>query len=205
MCDPITIASLGAQAVATGIQNNATRAANRGMAGLMDQNRQNNRALEDSQRAAIQQATTSAGAQTGKQGMADAGDQLSQILKSAIVNAAMKNNAPGQNSGPKIVQDANAAAAARARAAANQRAAAIAKLDATNQYLQTTVAPKLADAQAAGQLTGNFMRGNSNVLNSGLQYERSKAYSPLAQLLGGAGKVGLSYGLYDGDKVIEDQ
>ncbi len=73
-------------------------------------------------------------------------------------------------------------------------------LDASGKYLAETIAPKVADSAATGQLTGNFIRGNSNVLDTGMRAAGQLAYSPMAQILQGAGKVGLGYTLYDPDK-----
>jgi hypothetical protein len=91
-----------------------------------------------------------------------------------------------------------------AQIATNMRAAQdaqnIAKLDAANRFLTQTIAPKIADSAATGQLTGNFMRGNTNVLDTGMRSAASMARSPMAQLLQGAGQVGLGYSLYDPDK-----
>ena len=103
------------------------------------------------------------------------------------------------------MRDAEAAAAQTAMLKANQRASAIASLDATSKYLGTTIAPKIADAAAIGGMTGNFMRGNSAATDTGLQYAASKAYSPMAQILSGAGQTGMAYGLYDPDKVPTDK
>lgn len=199
MCDPTTLISVGAQVAGAAIQQNAANRAQRGQAALLRQNRQQNRQLEDSQRAAIQTATKPIESTAGKQGIDDAASALANVLRSAISGNTGKVGAVNR-SAPKIVQDAVAAANAQAVAKAQAQANAVAKLDGLNQYLQTTVAPKIADASATGQLTGNFMRGNQSVLDTGLRYEGSKAYSPLAQILSGAGQVGLSYGLSDMDK-----
>lgn len=204
MCDPITIASIGAQVVGAQIQNNATKDANRSMAMMMDQNAAKNRALEDSQAAAIQGATAVAGADAGKTGMGEASNAIADALRSTIINAAMKGPAQGVSTrnGPQIIQDAIAGAAAEAQAKAEAQASAVAQLDGINQYLTTTVTPKIADSAVAGALTGNFMRGESNVLDAGMKYAQSKAYSPTAQILSGLGQVGTAYGLYE-DKIID--
>jgi hypothetical protein len=199
MCDATTLISIGAQVAGAAVQNDARNQAERGQAALMRQNRAQNRQLEDSQRAAIQSATAPIESTTGKQGMDDAASALANVLRSAISGNTGRVGAVNRTA-PKIVQDAAAAANAQAVAKAQAQANAVAKLDGLNQYLQTTVAPKIADASATGQLTGNFMRGNSNVLDTGLRAEGSKAYSPLAQILSGAGQVGLAYGLSDMDK-----
>ena len=126
---------------------------------------------------------------------------LSNILKAAITGGGAQTNTR-TSSAPQIVRDAEAAAAQTAMMKANQRASAIASLDATSKYLGTTIAPKIADAAAIGGMTGNFMSGNSAVTDTGLQYAASKAYSPMAQILSGAGQTGMAYGLYDPKKGV---
>jgi hypothetical protein len=201
MCDPTLIASIGAQVVGAQMQGNAVKSANAGKALLMRENAEQNRMLEDTQRAAIQEATSAADSTAGKPGIEAAAVDLSNILKAAITGGGAQTNTR-TSSAPQVVRDAEAAAAQAAMMKANQRASAIANLDATSKYLGTTIAPKIADAAAIGGMTGNFMRGNSAVTDTGLQYAASKAYSPMAQILSGAGKTGMAYGMYDPDKVV---
>ena len=204
MCDPTLIASIGAQVVGAQMQGNALKGANAEKALLMRQNAEQNRQLEDTQRAAIQEAVVAADSTSGKPGMEAAAVDLSNILKAAITGGGAQTNTR-TSSAPQIVRDAEAAAAQTAMMKANQRASAIASLDATSKYLGTTIAPKIADAAAIGGMTGNFMSGNSAVTDTGLQYAASKAYSPMAQILSGAGQTGMAYGMYDPDKVPTDK
>ena len=204
MCDPTLIVSALAQAGGAQMQGNAIKDANRSKALLMRENAEQNRQLEDTQRAAIQEATAAADSTAGKPGMEAAAVDLSNILKAAITGGGAQTNTK-TSSAPQIVRDAEAAAAQAAMMKANQRASAIASLDATSKYLGTTIAPKIADAAAIGGMTGNFMRGNSAATDTGLQYAASKAYSPMAQILSGAGQTGMAYGLYDPDKVPTDK
>ena len=204
MCTPTLIVSALAQAGGAQMQGNAIKDANRSKALLMRENAEQNRQLEDTQRAAIQEATAAADSTAGKPGMEAAAVDLSNILKAAITGGGAQTNTRA-SSAPQIVRDAEAAAAQTAMMKANQRASAIASLDATSKYLGTTIAPKIADAAAIGGMTGNFMRGNSAATDTGLQYAASKAYSPMAQILSGAGQTGMAYGLYDPDKVPTDK
>ena len=204
MCTPTLIVSALAQAGGAQMQGNAIKDANRSKALLMRENAEQNRQLEDTQRAAIQEATAAADSTAGKPGMEAAAVDLSNILKAAITGGGAQTNTR-TSSAPQIVRDAEAAAAQTAMMKANQRASAIASLDATSKYLGTTIAPKIADAAAIGGMTGNFMRGNSAATDTGLQYAASKAYSPMAQILSGAGQTGMAYGLYDPDKVPTDK
>ena len=202
MCNPTLIVSAIAQGAGAAMQNSAVKDANATKAMMMRQNQEKNRALEDAQRAAIVDATGAADSTAGKQGINNAAVELSDILKSAITGGGQFNKASAVGGAPRIVEDTRAAAVANAIGEARARADAVAQLDATSRYLQTTVAPKIADSAAIGGLTGNFMRGNSGVTDTGLQYAQSKAYSPMAQILSGAGRTGMAYGLYDGDKVV---
>jgi len=203
MCSPTLIVSAIAQGAGAAMQNRAVKDANATKAMMMRQNQEKNRALEDAQRAAIVDATGVADSAAGKQGINNAAVELSDILKSAITGGGQFNKPSAIGGAPRIVEDARAAAVANAIGEAKAKADAVAQLEATSRYLQTTVAPKIADSAAIGGLTGNFMRGNSGVLDTGLQFASSKAYSPMAQILTGAGKTGMAYGLYDRDKVID--
>jgi hypothetical protein len=201
MCNPTLIVSALAQAGGAQMQGNAIKSANAEKALLMRENAEQNRMQEDTQRAAIQEATAVADSTAGKPGIEDAAVDLSNILKAAITGGGAQTNTR-VSSAPQIVRDAEAAAAQAAIMKAKQRAGAIANLDATSKYLQTTIAPKIADAAAIGGMTGNFMRGNSATTDTGLQYAASKAYSPMAQILSGAGQTGMAYGLYKPDEIV---
>ena len=202
MCDPTLIASGLAQVAGAQMQDNKIQDANRSKALMMRKNQEQNRQLEDTQRASIQEATSAADSSTARPGMEEAAVDLSNILKAAITGGGGAPNNSVSRSAPQIVQDAQTSATNAALADARQRANAIANLDATSQYLGTTIAPKIAEAAAVGGMTGNFMSGNSAVTDTGMQYASSKAYSPMAQILSGAGQTGMAYGQFE-DKVIK--
>tara|TARA_Y100000022_G_scaffold179902_1_gene171497 strand:- start:401 stop:1033 length:633 start_codon:yes stop_codon:yes gene_type:complete len=209
MCDPTVGAALTknvlpsilAQGAGIILQNRATNKANALQALRLQQNRERNKALTDAQAAAINDTVNAIAANTGKQGMQSAGNELSEILKAAIT----RRNAPvtaSDRSAPKVFMDENQAAEAAAIMQAKMDADNIAKLDATNRFLTESIAPKIADSAATGMLTGNFVRGNANVLDTGMRAAGQLAYSPMAQILQGTGKVGLGYSLYDPDKKV---
>jgi hypothetical protein len=207
MCDPTVGAALTssigpsivAQAIGVGLQNRAANKANDLQALRMQQTRDRNRGLEDQQAAAIQNATNSATSSVGQAGIEAAGNELSKILQAAISQRSTPNSESAR-SAPKVFMDQKAASEAAAILKAQADAKNIAKLDATNRYLTQTIQPKLADSAASGMLTGNFMRGNTNVLDTGMSSAATLANSPMAQVLQGAGQVGLGYSLYDPDK-----
>jgi len=207
MCDPAVGATLTssiapsiiAQAIGVGLQNRAANKANDLQALRMQQTRDRNRMLEDQQAAAIQNSTNAIASNVGKQGIEAAGNELSKILQAALTQRSAPMTATDR-SAPKIFMDEAAVAQAATNMRAMQDAQNIAKLDASGRYLNQTIAPKIADSAATGQLTGNFMRGNTNVLDTGMRSAASMARSPMAQILQGAGRVGLGYSLYDPDK-----
>tara|TARA_B100000035_G_C21019370_1_gene563338 strand:+ start:155 stop:766 length:612 start_codon:yes stop_codon:yes gene_type:complete len=201
MCDPTTQLVLSAVAQGAGVaaQNRAAKKAQQQQALLMRENKTRNRALEDQQAAAIQEAVNAASASATQPGIEAAGNQLSEILKAALTQRNMQTGVTGR-SAPKVFMDQKAASEAAAMMKARADAENLAKLNATNRYLTQTITPKIADAAASGMLTGNFVRGNANVLDTGMKAAQSLAYSPLAQTLQGAGRVGLGYSLYDPDK-----
>ena len=199
MCDPMTIGSIVAQGAGVALQNRTANKANALQALRMQQTRERNRGLEDQQAAAIQNSTNAIASNVGKQGIEAAGNELSKILQAALSQRRSPVTA-SDRSAPKVFMDQSTAAQIATNMRAAQDAQNIAKLDAANRFLTQTIAPKIADSAATGQLTGNFMRGNTNVLDTGMRSAASMARSPMAQLLQGAGQVGLGYSLYDPDK-----
>ena len=199
MCDPMTIGSIVAQGAGVALQNRNVNKANALQALRMQQTREKNRGLEDQQAAAIQNSTNAIASNVGKQGIEAAGNELSKILQAALSQRRSPVTA-SDRSAPKVFMDQSTAAQIATNMRAAQDAQNIAKLDAANRFLTQTIAPKIADSAATGQLTGNFMRGNTNVLDTGMRSAASMARSPMAQLLQGAGQVGLGYSLYDPDK-----
>jgi len=199
MCDPMTIGSIVAQGAGVALQNRNANRANAVQALRMQQTRERNRGLEDQQAAAIQNSTNAIASNVGKQGIEAAGNELSKILQAALSQRKSPVTA-SDRSAPKVFMDQSTAAQIATNMRAAQDAQNIAKLDAANKFLTQTIAPKIADSAATGQLTGNFMRGNTNVLDTGMRSAASMARSPMAQLLQGAGQVGLGYSLYDPDK-----
>jgi hypothetical protein len=199
MCDPTLVLSAVAQGAGVAAQNRAANRATEQQAFLMRQNQTKNRGLEDQQAAAIADVVQSVAASTGKQGMEAAGNDLSRILQAAISQRSSPSTV-SDRSAPKVFMDQKAASEAAAMMESRKRANTLAKLDASSRYLTQTIAPKVADSAATGQLTGNFMRGNANVLDTGMKAAQKLAYSPLAQVLQGAGRTGVGYSLYDPDK-----
>jgi len=198
MCEPTLILSAVAQGAGIAAQNRAANRAQQQQALLMRDNKTRNRALEDQQAAAIQEALNVATASATTPGIEAAGNQLSEILKAAITNRRAPSGESAR-SAPKVFMDQREAASLASMMKSQADAQNLAKLDATNRYLSQTIQPKIADAAASGMLTGNFVRGNANVLDTGMRAAQSMANSPLAQILQGAGKVGVGYSLYEPD------
>ena len=65
------------------------------------------------------------------------------------------------------------------------------------------LAPSITRAQEEARMSGNFMRGGSNVLKRELAEAQQDAYSPLGDLLTNLGMVGVNYSLKSDPKVIE--
>ncbi len=209
MCDPTVGAALTknilpsiiAQGAGIVLQNRAANKANALQALRMEQNRARNKVLMDRQDAAIRSSTEAIAADKGKQGIEAAGNELAKILQAALSQRSGTITA-SDRSAPKVFLDEAALADAATNMRAMEDAKNLAMLDASGKYLAETIAPKIADSEATGQLTGNFIRGNSSVLDTGMRAASQLAYSPMAQILQGAGKVGLGYTLYDPDKEV---
>ena len=84
---------------------------------------------------------------------------------------------------------------AKAAAFNKQQGEAKAKLASLGDYLATQVNPQFSKSSETGQMIGNFIQGQGNVLDMELKAAEKKAISPLAQILSGTGNAAMGAGL----------
>ena len=84
---------------------------------------------------------------------------------------------------------------AKAASFNKQQNNALADLQGFGDYLANTINPQMNRSAETGQMMGNMMAGNANVLNTQLRNAKNQAYSPLGDVLQLAGSVGTGYGL----------
>ena len=192
---PALIAGVAMQGLGTLMQMQAAKRARNARNTALNANTQRNRRLEDEAAASIgtsrdefkREESFDPGVENAATQLAN---QYNANTKAMPVNVATKKGTPA------IVADTQAQELASAEAFNQQQNAALGNLNSFGQYLKETINPALSQSSADTMLMSNFMRGNSDVLQSELQAANDKAYSPMAQLLTGAGRTMTGYGLY---------
>ena len=188
-------AGVAMQGLGTVLQQRAANRARNARNAAMDANIKRNRDLENEAALAIGKSRDeferTENFDPGVQNAAtELAAQYNANTKPMPVNVATKEGVP------QIVADTQAQEFAAADAFNSQQNQALANLNSFGQYLKETINPALTQSAADTALMGNFMRGNSSVLQSELEAANDKAYSPMAQLLTGAGRTMTGYGLY---------
>jgi len=189
------MAGVAMQGLGTALQMRAEKRAQNARNAAVDANIARNRNLEQEAALAIGKSRDEFDrTESFDPGVENAATELASQYnantKPMPVNVASKAGVP------QIVADTQAQEFAAADAYNAQQNEALANLNSFGQYLKETINPALTQSAADTALMGNFMRGNSSVLQSELQAANDKAYSPMAQLLTGAGRTATSYGLY---------
>ena len=192
MCNPL-IAGIAAQGAGAIMQNSATRRAENEKARLRKLQSDRNMARETEARNATNASTMMMGRNNFDQGTANAANELANLFR------ANTGAAPGMNmspNAPQIVQDAMINAFKAAEAKNEEMNVKLANLESVGDYLKTTINPQLNSSGQVGTMMGSFIRGNAAPYEQELEAANRLAYSPMAQLLSGAGRAGMNYGLY---------
>ena len=149
--------------------------------------------LEDEARLAITTSKDMFG-----QDQFDAGTQSSEDKFANLYNNTINipnYSIPNVGSAPRVVQDTINNEMAKAAAYNEQQGKAKAKLASLGDYLATQVNPQLSKSSEKGQMIGNFIQGQGNVLDLELKNAEQKAISPMAQILSGVGTAATGAGL----------
>lgn len=191
---PALIAGAAMQGLGTLMQMQAAKRATNARNSALAANSKRNRRLEEEAAAAIgtsrDQFDRTENFDPGVQSAAtELANQYNANTKPMPINVATKKGVP------QVVADTQAEEFASADAFNAQQNEALANLNSFGQYLKETINPALSQSAADTALMSNFMRGNSDVLQAELQSANDKAYSPMAQLLTGAGRTMTGYGL----------
>ena len=185
--------SLAAQGAGAVMQNSATRRAENEKAKLRQRQSDRNMARETEARDATAKSTDMLNRNNFDQGAAAAATDLANLFR------ANTGAAPGSNlrpNAPQIVQDALVEAFKVAEAKNEEMNTKLANLQSVSDYLNTTINPQLNDSAAVGTMMGSFIRGNAAPYEQELEAANRLAYSPMAQILTGAGRAGTQYSLY---------
>lgn len=192
MCNPL-IAGVIAQGAGAVMQNSATRRAENEKARLRQLQSDRNMAAETEARDATNASTTMMGRGNFDQGTANAATDLANLFRSNTGAAPGMNMSPNA---PQIVQDAMVEAFKAAEAKNEEMNVKLANLESVGDYLKTTINPQLNSSGQVGTMMGSFIRGNAAPYEQELEAANRLAYSPIAQVLSGAGRAGMNYGLY---------
>lgn len=193
MCNPTLALAVGAQVAGTVIQNQAYKRANRARNEAIANNAKTRTGLENEARLAIDTSKNMFG-----QDQFDAGTQSSQDKFAELYNNTINipnYSIPNTGSAPRVVQDTINNEMAKAAAYNKQQGEAKAKLASLGDYLATQVNPQFSKSAEKGQMIGNFIQGQGNILDLELKNAERKAISPLAQILSGTGNAAMGAGL----------
>ena len=193
MCNPTLALAVGSTVASTVMQNNAYKKANRARNEAIANNAKTRMGLEDEARLAINTSKDMFG-----QDQFDAGTQSSEDKFANLYNNTINipnYSIPNVGSAPRVVQDTINNEMAKAAAYNEQQGKAKAKLASLGDYLATQVNPQLSKSAEKGQMIGNFIQGQGNVLDLELKNAEQKAISPMAQILSGVGTSAMGAGL----------
>lgn len=193
MCNPTLALAVGSTVASTVMQNNAYKKANRARNEAIANNAKTRMGLEDEARLAINTSKDMFG-----QDQFDAGTQSSEDKFANLYNNTINipnYSIPNVGSAPRVVQDTINNEMAKAAAYNEQQGKAKAKLASLGDYLATQVNPQFSKSAEKGQMIGNFIQGQGNVLDLELKNAEQKAISPMAQILSGVGTSAMGAGL----------
>lgn len=193
MCNPPLI--LGAAATLGGayLNNQAAKRADRMAGAAVDEYGQKNLALETEGRDAIDTTRQMFEQQDFGAGQGAATNRLAALFNDTT-NSPSKT-LPIAAGAPAIIGNTMNRELADAAAFNKQQNDALANLQGFGTFLANTINPQMNQSAETGQMMGNMMAGNANVLNAQLRNAKNKANSPLGDVLQMAGSVGTGYGL----------
>lgn len=192
MCNPL---ALGIAATVGGayLKNQQANKANRMSEAAVDEYGRKNLALEMEGRDAVDNTRSMFEQQDFGAGQGAATNRLAALFNDAT-NSPTKT-LPIAAGAPAIISNAMNTELANAAARNKQQNDALANLQGFGDYLANTINPAMNRSAETGQMMGNMMAGNANVLNTQLRNAKNQAYSPLGDVLQLAGSVGTGYGL----------
>ena len=192
MCNPL---ALGIAATVGGayLKNQSANRADRMAGAAVDEYGQKNLALETEGRDAIDNTRKMFEQQDFGAGQGEATNRLAALFNDAT-NSPSKT-LPIAAGAPAIIGNTMNAELANAAAFNKQQNDALADLSGFGTFLANTINPQMNRSAETGQMMGNMMAGNANVLNAQLRNAKNQANSPLGDVLQMAGSVGTGYGL----------
>ena len=193
MCNPAL--AIGAAATLGGayLKNQAANKANRMSETAVGEYGEKNLALETEGRDAIDNTRGMFEQQDFGAGQGAATNRLAGLFNDTT-NSPSKTM-PIAAGAPAIIGNTINSELADAAKFNKQQNDALANLSGFGTYLANTINPQMNRSAETGQMMGNMMGGNANVLNAQLRNAKNQAHSPLGDVLQMAGSVGTGYGL----------
>lgn len=195
MCNPLAL-GIAATTGGTYLKNQAANKAERMAGSAVDEFGKKNLALENEGRAAVDNTTSMFDQNNFGAGQGETTNRLAALFNDTT-NSPSKT-LPIADGSPAIIADTIASEIANAAAFTQQQNNAMADLQGFGTYLANTINPAMNRSAETGQMVGNMMAGNANVLNTQLRNAKNKATSPLGDVLQTVGNVSTGYGLYGG-------
>lgn len=192
MCNPLAI-GIAATVGGAYLKNQAANRADRMSEAAVDEYGQKNLALETEGRDAVDNTRGMFDQQDFGAGQGAATNRLAALFNDAT-NSPTKT-LPIASGAPAIIGNAMNTELANAAARNKQQNDALANLQGFGDYLANTINPQMNRSAETGQMMGNMMAGNANVLNTQLRNAKNQAHSPLGDVLQMAGSVSTGYGL----------
>jgi len=192
MCNPLAI-GIAATVGGAYLKNQAANRANRMSEVAVDEYGQKNLALETEGRDAVDNTRGMFEQQDFGAGQGEATNRLAALFNDTTNMPT--NTLPISSGAPAIIGNAMNTQLANAAAFNKQQNDALANLQGFGDYLANTINPQMNRSAETGQMMGNMMAGNANVLNAQLRNAKNQAHSPLGDVLQMAGSVSTGYGL----------
>ena len=192
MCNPL---ALGVAATVGGayLKNQSANRANRISETAVGEYGEKNLALETEGREAVDKTRGMFEQQDFGAGQGEATNRLAALFNDTT-NSPSKAM-PIAAGAPAIIGNTMNSELASAAAFNKQQNDAMANLSGFGNFLANTINPAMNKSSETGQMMGNMMGGNAEVLNAQLRNAKNQAYSPLGDVLQMAGSVGTGYGL----------
>ena len=191
--NPALFAGIAATVGGAYLNNQAAKRADRMAGTAVDEYGQKNLALETEGRDAIDTTRQMFEQQDFGAGQGAATNRLAALFNDTT-NSPSKT-LPIAAGAPAIIGNTMNRELADAAAFNKQQNDALANLQGFGTFLANTINPQMNQSAETGQMMGNMMAGNANVLNAQLRNAKNKANSPLGDVLQMAGSVGTGYGL----------
>ena len=200
MCEPATAFAIASVVIGNKMKYDQQQQAAATQKRLTNEELDRQKALEMSARAKNETALNKFGKENVGSEMRGQSQRLENLFNRDVMTSSPRP--VSVNSGSPVIRSIEDQAMNRTRGRVMDRGKNMADLNSFGTAL-AALAPSITRAQEEARMSGNFMRGGSNVLKRELAEAQQDAYSPLGDLLTNLGMVGVNYSLKSDPKVIE--